>query len=74
MFVPRDMSERSFSFYRMLQGDCLKSPSFTGFRHSENIFVTILEDTQFVQQILRDILVMLRRRSSVFFFGSERNS
>ena len=37
MIVPRDMSERSFSYYRVLQGDCLKPRSFTGFRHSENV-------------------------------------
>ena len=37
MFVPHDMSESSFSDCRVSQGDGLKSLSFTGFRHSENI-------------------------------------
>ena len=37
MFVPRDMSDRSVSHCRVLQGDFLEPRSFTGFRHSENV-------------------------------------
>ena len=46
MFVPRDTSERFFfSDCHVLQGDCLKSLSFTVFRHGD-FFLTFLEGTQ----------------------------
>ena len=52
MLVSRDMLEPSFPDFSVLQGDCLKSLSFIGFRHSENI-LWLYWRTQFYQVSLR---------------------